>query len=77
MNSTSLEKTQSPVSGFCNARNRVCNAVFLTAALKFFSISQFLNHFTFWFHCKASSRPCSTSLYDILSSLESPACYLV
>ena len=23
--STSLEKTQSPVSGFCHARNRVCN----------------------------------------------------
>ena len=27
MNSTFLEKTQSPVSGFCYARNRVCNAV--------------------------------------------------
>ena len=27
MNSTSLEKTQSPVSGFCYARNRVCNAL--------------------------------------------------
>ena len=27
MNSTSLEKTQSPVSCFCYARNRVCNAV--------------------------------------------------
>ena len=26
MNSTSLEKTHSPVSGFCYARNRVCNA---------------------------------------------------
>ena len=26
MNSTSLEKTQSLVSGFCYARNRVCNA---------------------------------------------------
>ena len=26
MNSTSLEKTQSPVSGFCYTRNRVCNA---------------------------------------------------
>ena len=25
---TFLEKTQSPVSGFCYARNRVCNAVF-------------------------------------------------
>ena len=25
-NSTSLEKTQSPVSGFCYARNRVCNS---------------------------------------------------
>ena len=24
MNSTSLEKPQSPVSGFCYARNRVC-----------------------------------------------------
>ena len=24
---TSLEKTQSPISGFCYARNRVCNAV--------------------------------------------------
>ena len=29
INSTSLEKTQSPVSGFCYARNRVCNAAFL------------------------------------------------
>ena len=27
MNSTSVEKTQSPVSGFCYARNRVCDAV--------------------------------------------------
>ena len=27
MNSTSLGKTQNPVSGFCYARNRVCNAV--------------------------------------------------
>ena len=27
MNSTSLEKTQRPVSGFCYARNRVCDAV--------------------------------------------------
>ena len=26
MTSTSLEKTQSPVSGFCSTRNRVCNA---------------------------------------------------
>ena len=26
MNSTSLEKTQSPVSGFCYAPSRVCNA---------------------------------------------------
>ena len=26
MDSTSLEKTQSPVSAFCYARNRVCNA---------------------------------------------------
>ena len=26
MNSTSLGKTQSPVSGFCYAQNRVCNA---------------------------------------------------
>ena len=26
MNSTSLEKTQGPVSGFCSARNRVRNA---------------------------------------------------
>ena len=25
--STSLDKTQSPVSGFCDASNRVCNAV--------------------------------------------------
>ena len=25
--STSLEKTQSPVSGFCYVRNRVCNAI--------------------------------------------------
>ena len=25
--STSLEETQSPVSGFCYARNRVCNAI--------------------------------------------------
>ena len=24
MNSTSLEKTQNPISGFCYARNRVC-----------------------------------------------------
>ena len=33
MNSTSLEKTQSPISGFCSARNRVCNAVsFLSSA---------------------------------------------
>ena len=27
MNSTSLEKTQSPVSGFCSAQNRECNSV--------------------------------------------------
>ena len=27
MNSTSLEKIQSPVSGFCYVRNRVCNVV--------------------------------------------------
>ena len=27
MNSTSLENTQSAISGFCYARNRVCNAV--------------------------------------------------
>ena len=27
MKSTSLEKTRSPVSGFCYAQNRVCNAV--------------------------------------------------
>ena len=27
MNSTTLEKTQSPVSGFCYVQNRVCNAV--------------------------------------------------
>ena len=27
--SVSLERTQSPVSGFCNARNRVCSAVML------------------------------------------------
>ena len=26
MNSTSLEQTHSPISGFCYARNRVCNA---------------------------------------------------
>ena len=26
MDSISLEKTQSPVSGFCHSRNRVCNA---------------------------------------------------
>ena len=30
MNSASLGKTQSPVSGICYARNRVCKAVFLT-----------------------------------------------
>ena len=27
MNSISLEKTQSPVSGFCYARNRICDAI--------------------------------------------------
>ena len=27
INYTSLEKAQSPVSGFCYARNRICNAV--------------------------------------------------
>ena len=31
MNSTSFEKSQSPVSGFCCARNRVCNAVFVNS----------------------------------------------
>ena len=30
VNSTSLEKIQSHVSGFCYARNQVCNAVFQT-----------------------------------------------
>ena len=29
INSTSLRKAQSPVSGFCHARNRVCGAVLL------------------------------------------------
>ena len=33
MNSTSLEKTQSPDSGFCYARNRVCNAAGRTICL--------------------------------------------
>ena len=28
--STSLEKTQCPISGFCYARNRVCDAVFFS-----------------------------------------------
>ena len=34
MNSTSLEKTQSPVSGFCYARNQVCNAAVILNVAK-------------------------------------------
>ena len=32
-NSTSLEKRQSPVSGFCYTRNRVCNPVYVEERL--------------------------------------------
>ena len=34
MNSTSLEKIQSPVSGFCYDRNRVCSALSFKRALR-------------------------------------------
>ena len=34
--STSLERTQSPVAGFCYARNRVCNRVLHSIHLAYF-----------------------------------------
>ena len=32
--SSSLEKSQSPVSGFCYARNRVCDVVFMLLQIR-------------------------------------------
>ena len=43
MRSTSLGKTQSPVSGFCYARNRVCNAVNASNAIHITIVARFFH----------------------------------
>ena len=39
INSTSLGKTQSPVSGFCYARNRLCNASLVSSSMISFKVA--------------------------------------
>ena len=69
MNSISLEKAQSPGSGFCYARNRVCSA---TATESSLSITRSIHTLDLWDICIYLIHLVRIFQFKVLSS-----CYVV